>query len=168
MDRRDSANVVLETIHAMCIPIRQDELTYVGTQFPMYNLKTMLFGNENWLDMTILNQELIGPHVQGMRIITNVNSANSFNNDNSISNYHILAMDHASFVQSIISSGVMNRRQFMDKLRKHSGFHGEQTSIQFTGANRNENGSAQVLEYTQNKLKNIGVYDGTIYSDTAE
>jgi hypothetical protein len=42
MDRRDSANVVLETIHAMYIPIRQDELTYVGTQFPMYNLKTML------------------------------------------------------------------------------------------------------------------------------
>jgi len=79
-----------------------------------------------------------------------------------------LAMDHASFVQSIISSGVMNRRQFMGKLRKHSGFHGEQTSIQFTGANRNENGSVQVLEYTQNKLKNIGLYDGTIYSDTAE
>ncbi len=168
MDRKDSAKVVLETIHAMYIPIRQDELTYVGTQFPMYNLKTMLFGNENWLDMTILNQELIGPHVQGMRIITNVNSANAFSNDNSISNYHILAMDHASFVQSIMSSGAINRRQFMDKLRKHSGFHGEQTSIQFTGANRNENGSAQVLEYTQNQLKNIGVYDGTIYSHTSE
>ena len=168
MDRKDSAKVVLETIHAIYIPIRQDELTYVGTQLPLYNLKTMLFGNDNWLDMEILNQEVIGPHVQGMRIISDVSSAMSSTYDDAFTNYHALAMDHASFVQSIINLGVMNRRQFMDKLRNHEGFHGEHTSIQFSGANRNENGFAQVLEYNRKKLKNIGVYDGKTFNQPAE
>ena len=128
----------------------------------------MLFGNDNWLDMEILNQKVIGPHVQGMRIISDVSSAMSSTYDDAFTNYHALAMDHASFVQSIINLGVMNRRQFMDKLRNHEGFHGEHTSIQFSGANRNENGFAQVLEYNRKKLKNIGVYDGKTFNQPSE
>ena len=47
----------------------------------------MLFGNENWLDMRLLNQEVIGPHVSGMRVITDVNSAISNSNQDTFSNY---------------------------------------------------------------------------------
>jgi hypothetical protein len=32
--------------------------------------------------------------------------------------------------------------------------------IQFVGVNKNENGSVQVLEYSDNKIKELGVYDG--------
>ena len=31
--------------------------------------------NENWLEMSLLNQEVIGPHFQGMKIVSDVNSA---------------------------------------------------------------------------------------------
>ena len=40
MDKTDSSKVELETIQALYIPIGIDELTYVGTQLPFYNLKT--------------------------------------------------------------------------------------------------------------------------------
>ena len=63
----------------------------------------MLFGNENWLDMRLLNQEVIGPHVSGMRVITDVNSAISNSNQDTFSNYISLAQDHADFIQSLAS-----------------------------------------------------------------
>ena len=168
MDKKDSAKVVLETIQAFYIPIRRDELTYVGTQLPVYNLQTMLFGNENWLDMDILNQEVIGPHVQGMVVVSDGSSALFGSTDDSFTNYHALALDHASFVRSITSLGVMNRRQFIDKLRNHDGFNGEHTSIHFTGNNKNENGSARILKYTNQSLQNIGVYDGNTFNPASE
>ena len=168
MDRKDSAKVFLETIQAMYIPIRPDELTYIGTQLPVYNLKTVLFGNENWLDMDLLNQEVIGPHVQGMRVISDVSSALSTSNQDSFSNFHALALDHAEFIQSIIDRGVLKRRQFLEQLRNQPGFHGKSTSILFTGKNKNENGSAQVLEYAKKRLRTLGVYDGESFSHTTE
>ena len=164
MDYKDSAKVVLETIEAIYIPIRPEELTYIGTQLPLYNLKTMLFGNENWLEMRLLNQEVIGPHVSGMRVITDVNSAISNSNQDTFSNYISLAQDHADFIHSLASYNTFKRRQFSELLRKHSGYFGEHTSIIFFGKNNNENGSAQVLEYSNKKLNNLGIYNGTKYN----
>ena len=47
MDKKDSSKVTLETIEAFYIPLRKEELKYIGTQFPIYNFKTIVFGNEN-------------------------------------------------------------------------------------------------------------------------
>jgi hypothetical protein len=73
-----------------------------------------------------------------------------------------LAIDHAAFIQNISGNGLIDRRMFIKKLRKHPGFNGESTSIKFFGKNQNENGSTQVIEYGGNKLSKIGVYDGQI------
>ena len=160
MNKRDSSKVVLETIHAIYLPIREDELTFVGTQFPVYNLKTILFGNENWLKMDVLNQEIIGPHVQGMQIISDVNSPVTNNEENTFINYYSLAQDHGHFLNSTLSGQEMTRRRYIEKLRSHSGFYGEYTAIQFLGQNKNENNSTQVLEYSGKSLKKLGTYDG--------
>ena len=165
MDKKDSANIVLESIQAIYIPIRPEELTYIGTQLPLYNLNTMLFGNENWLDMDLLNQEVIGPHVSGMRVISDVNSAISNGSQDIFSNYFSLAQDHAAFIESVASHHILKRRQFLAKLRQHPGYFGEHTSIIFFGKNSNENGSAQVLEYSNKRLKNLGIYDGIKYNN---
>jgi len=164
MDKKDSAKVLLETIEAIYVPIRSDELTYIGTQIPIYNLNTLFFGNENWLEMPLLNQEVIGPHFQGMKIISDVNSAISNGNQDSFTNYYSLAVDHTSFIFSIVEQGITKRRHFIDRLRNHNGFDGERSSITLRGKNNNENGSAQVLEYSNNRIKKIGVYDGEEYS----
>ena len=74
----------------------------------------------------------------------------------------------SSFIQSISSQNILKRRQFLEKLRNHSGFYGEHTSIIFFGKNHNENGSAQVLEYSNNRLTNLGIYDGVKLIDSYE
>ena len=160
MNKKDSGKVVLETIHALYIPIRIDELIYVGTQFPLYNLKTVVFGNENWLDMDVLNQVIIGPHVNGMNIVSDVSSAMFTGHSNTFVNYHDLAVDHAIFIQNISDSGFIDRRLFKEKLKNNPGYNGKNTSIKFFGKNQNENGATQVMEYFGGKLKKLGVYDG--------
>ena len=168
MDKKDSAKVILETIEAFYVPIRPDELTYVGTQIPLYNLNTLFFVNENWLEMSLLNQEVIGPHFQGMKIVSDVNSAISNGNQDTFTNYRTLAIDHVSFIYSIIEQGISKRKHFLESLKNHNQFDGIHTSIKFMGENKNENGSAQVIEYSNNKIKKTGVYDGEEFIQSSE
>ena len=163
MDKKDSAKIFLETIEAIYMPIRPGELTYIGTQFPFYNLNTSLFVNDNWLDMSILNQEVIGPHVEDMRIITDVNFEENNLYQDPFFNYYSLAIDHTHFIHSITDNGILKRKHFFDKLLKNNGFNGDHISIGFQGKNNNENGIVQVLQYSNKKVKKIGVYDGTSF-----
>ena len=108
MDKKDSAKVVLESIDAFYVPIRKGELTYIGTQFPIYNLKTTIFGNENWLDIDVLKDAAIGPHVQGMKVISSLSSEFLTTNYDLDVNYYGLALDHAKFLESIIGKNRKN------------------------------------------------------------
>ncbi len=158
MDKKDSNKVVLETIEAFYMPIRKGELTYIGTQFPIYNLKTTIFGNENWLDMDVLKEEAIGPHVQGMKVISSLSSELLTTNYNLDINYYDLAIDHASFLESIISKKRNSNKELLMKLS--DAFIGDKTSILFQGKNKNTNGAVQVLEFKKG-LNWSGYYDGS-------
>ena len=168
MDKKDSSKVELETIQAIYIPIGPDELTYVGTQLPFYNLKTNIFGNANWLNLQLLNQEVIGPHVQGMHIISDISSTILNDVDDPNVYYYNIAYEHVSFLESIVEMGFQSRRQFAQKIRGHKGYFGKKTSIVFSGEQKNENGSTQILQYSNQKIKILGVYDGKTYNKMIE
>ncbi|MBA65196.1 MAG: hypothetical protein CMG55_05280 [Candidatus Marinimicrobia bacterium] len=163
MDKKDSSKVELATIQALYIPIRPNELTYVGTQLPFYNLKTSIFGNKNWLDMKLLNQEVIGPHVQGMHIITDVNSVEDFNDGDVFIHYYNISKEHVKYLEQIIKKGSNNRKHFLKTLKINKEYYGEKLSIGFSGKNKNENILAQVLQYSNKNIKNVGMYDGVIF-----
>ena len=167
MSKSDSSKVNLGTIQAIYIPIRPDELRYVGTQLPVYNLKTMVFGNENWLDMNLLNKDVIGPHVQGMRIISDIGSPVYSDNQKKIfKNYYSLAIDHSSFLEFLFNKKEFKKKKLAEQLRSENYFYGEYTSILLTGKNKNENTSTQVIEYNTNKIRMMGIYDGEAFGHT--
>jgi len=168
MTKKDSSKVTLETIHALYLPIRKNELTYIGTQLPMYNLKTMIFGNANWLNMDELNQDVIGPHVQGLKLISPIHSNHLRSIDDAFDLHYNYASDHATFIQSILGTRVMNRRLFLEKLKSHPGYNGEFSSIQFLGNNRNENGLVHVIQYEGKSVQTLGVYNGNTLSKETE
>lgn len=157
MNKKDSAKVVLESIEAFYMPIREGELKYIGTQFPIYNLKTTIFGNENWLDMDVLKGAEIGPHVQGMKVISSLSSEFLTTNYNLDINYYGLALDQAKFLESIIGKNRKNNKKIVMKLS--DAFIGESSSIFFQGKNKNINGIVQILEF-KNGLNKLGYYDG--------
>ncbi len=134
MDKKDSAKVLLETLEAIYIPLRPEELTYIGTQLPIYNFKTMIFGNESWLNMPILNQEVIGPHVEGMYIVSDVNSAISNASMDSFANYYNLAFDNLALIQKIKDAGTFSRKKFIERLKKMEHYEGNYTFLKFSGS----------------------------------
>ena len=134
----------------------------------LYNFNTVFFGNENWLEMSLLNQEVIGPHFQGMKIVSDVNSAISNGDKDTFTNYYSLAADHVSFIYSIIEQGISKRKHFLENLKKNNRFDGLHTSIKFIGKNNNQNGSAQVIEYSKNKIKKTGTYNGEEFIQSSE
>jgi len=160
MSKKDSAKVILETIDALLIPIEKNELTYVGTQLPMYNLSTLIVGNENWLDMDILNQNVIGPHVQGMRIITDLSRTIYLNNKKEHNYYYSLAYDHFGLINLLASNSNGTRRSFLKQINSLHSYTGESIGIKFGGKNKNENYSTQILEYENKKMNFIGIHNG--------
>ena len=74
----------------------------------------MVFGNENWLDMKLLNEEVIGPHVQFMKIISNINSpVRGGSKEKMLENYSSLAFDHANFLKSVLIKSNLKKRKYM-------------------------------------------------------
>ena len=163
MDKTDSSKVELETIQALYIPIGIDELTYVGTQLPFYNLKTDIFGNQNWLNMKLLNQKVIGPHVQGLRVVSDLASTIINEEDDSSINYYNMGYEHVNFLEEVLRNSFFNRKQLAQKLRNQKGYFGVNTTIGFTGPKKNENGSVQVLQYQNQEITVIGTFEGQSY-----
>ena len=159
MDKKDSSKVELETIQAIYIPIGSEELTYVGTQLPFYNLKTNIFGNENWLNIKLLNQKVIGPHVQGLRVVSDLLSANINEEYGLNSNYYNLAFAQMEFFESILGNNYLNKKQLTQELRSQEGYFGANLTIVFSGTNKNENKAVQILQYQNQKMIINGVFD---------
>lgn len=163
LSKSDSSKIILETIQAIYMPIREEELKYIGTQFPVYNLKTTVFGNDNWLDMKLLNEEVIGPHVQSMKIISDINSPIHGGSQQRFENFSSLAYDHSNFIKDVLVKSNFKKKKIYKQLRSHPFFQGKYSSISLNGENKNENFSSQILEYKDKNLKTLGIYDGENY-----
>lgn len=66
----DSSEIILSTIDAIYLPIHLGDINYVASQFSTYGLETQIIGNSNWYNFDEINQELVGPNLQGMVILT--------------------------------------------------------------------------------------------------
>ncbi|MEE2877067.1 MAG: ABC transporter substrate-binding protein [Candidatus Neomarinimicrobiota bacterium] len=66
----DSSEIILSSIDAIYLPIHAGDINYVASQFSSYGMETRLLGNANWYEPDELNQEMIGPNLEGMTILT--------------------------------------------------------------------------------------------------
>ena len=66
----DSSKIILSTIDAIYLPIHLGDINYVASQFSAYVLETQIIGNSNWNNFDEINQEMIGPNLKGMVILT--------------------------------------------------------------------------------------------------
>ena len=136
------------------------ELTYVETQLPFYNLKTNIFGNENWLNIKLLNQKVIGPHVQGLRVVSDLLSSSNINEeDGPNNNYYNLAFEQMKFFEKVLGNNYFNKKQLAQELRNQEGYFGTNLTIVFSGINKNENKAVQILQYQNQKMIINGVFE---------
>ena len=113
--------------------------------------------------MKLLNQNVIGPHVQGLRIVSDFASTIINEKDDSSINYYNMGYEHVNFLEKVLKNTFFNRKQLAQKLRNQKGYFGDNITIGFTGPKKNENGSVQVLQYQNQKITVIGTFEGQSY-----
>lgn len=158
MTKDDSAKVVLETIDAIYMPINVNDIEYVGAQFPAYNLNTTVVGNDYWTDINILQRENIGPHLDGMIVIStyNLHSINQLNTiiDQKRSQYFYQAIDSYNLILDIIKKS-SSRNQTIKQILNSSYFHlGVFGSYHFNNGS-NVNSDLNIIEFDGSRFENF-------------
>ena len=147
----DSSKLKLNTIQAIYSPAHPDHLAYIGTQFPMYYFETQIVGNDSWKNLDVLNQSNIGPHMEGLIIISN-----NYSIDIKDQIYN-QAFDCTQLIYSIVNDQNNGRLALAKKLSNLSDFSGESHNVRFDS---NLNTSLQVLRYENNQITRSGYFVG--------
>ena len=160
MSKRDSLKISLNTIDAIYIPIDKKDLSYIGTQLPMYNLETKIIGNESWIDIDILSQDIIGPHLQGLTVLSSEYPKFGMSESSDLDRVFSIGYDHGYFINSLIKISSNSKLRYKNLLKQSDLFMGASSLIELSGPNKNENQIVRVLEYKRNKMGTIGYFNG--------
>jgi hypothetical protein len=160
MSKRDSLKVSLNTIQAIYMPINKQDLSFIGTQLPMYNLETKIIGNESWMDIDILAQDIIGPHLQGLTVLSSEYPKFGMTNSSDLDRVFSMGYDQGYFINSLVKLSANSRRKYRKLLQEGDLFMGASSLIELGGLNKNENQIVRVLEYKKGKMGTIGYFNG--------
>lgn len=176
----DSSEIILSSVDAVYLPIHAGDINYVASQFSSYGLETQLLGNVNWYDPDELNQDMIGPNLEGMIILTDYvhpqeqpmadrswEIASAFENREDV-RMALLGYDLASFLASHLES-VDSRPTLRMALDAAAPYRGLSKYFASSPHHPRVNASLHVLRYGSNRLTLVGEFVGdTLYSTISE
>ncbi len=149
-DSIDSTKVVLETIDGIFYPVNSSSLEFIASQISLSNLNTQLMGNEHWLDLDLLKQENISPHISDMIFVTSYipkyANKNEFDYDSSLNNAFHFGLDFSNY---LLKNNFSNGQFIFDK---KSNFEGVTRSFNFTSSNSNT--SPKIIRFSNRKIYN--------------
>ena len=146
----DSTKVILETIDGLFYPVSSNALEFVASQVSLSNLETQLLGNENWLNLDLLKQESVSPHISDMLFASNYipkyikNS--EYDYDPSLNNAFHFGMDFSNF---LINTS-FNKSNF--DFRSSSNFEGITRNFDFSNSTSNQ--GSKVVRFSNRKIYN--------------
>ena len=146
----DSTKVILETIDGLFYPVSSNALEFVASQVSLSNLETQLLGNENWLNLDLLKQESVSPHISDMLFTSNyipkyLNNS-EYDYDPSLNNIFHFGMDFSNF---LINSS-FNKSNF--DFRSSSNFEGITRNFDFSNSKSNQ--GSKVVRFSNRKIYN--------------
>lgn len=149
-DSIDSTKVVLETIDGIFYPINDSSLEFVASQVSLSNLDAQLMGNENWLDLDLLKEESISPHVSDMIFVTNYLpkyvKRNEYDYNSSLNNAFHFGFDFSNY---LLNNSFKND-QFI--FNTNTNFDGITRSFNFSSSNSNT--SPKIIRFSNRKIYN--------------
>jgi len=149
-DSIDSTKVVLETIDGIFYPINDSSLEFVASQVSLSNLDAQLMGNENWLDLDLLKEESISPHISDMIFVTNYLpkylKRNEYDYNSSLNNAFHFGFDFSNY---LLNNSFKNN-QFI--FNTNTNFDGITRSFNFSSSNSNT--SPKIIRFSNRKIYN--------------
>ena len=146
----DSTKVILKTIDGLFYPVSSNALEFVASQVSLSNLETQLLGNENWLNLDLLKQESVSPHISDMLFASNyipkyLNNS-EYDYDPSLNNAFHFGMDFSNFL--INSSFNKSKFDFSSSLS----FEGVTRNFDFSNSTSNQ--GSKVVRFSNRKIYN--------------
>jgi hypothetical protein len=149
-DSIDSTKVVLETIDGIFYPINDSSLEFVASQVSLSNLDAQLMGNENWLDLDLLKEESISPHISDMIFVTNYLpkyvKRNEYDYNSSLNNAFHFGFDFSNY----LLNNIFKNDQFI--FNTNTNFDGITRSFNFSSSNSNT--SPKIIRFSNRKIYN--------------
>ena len=149
-DSIDSTKVVLETIDGIFYPINDSSLEFIASQVSLSNLDAQLMGNENWLDLDLLKEEAISPHISDMLFVSSYMpkyiKGNEFDYDSTLNNAFHFGLDFSNY---LLNNSFKNG-QFI--FSANSSFEGITRSFNFSSSNSNI--SPKIIRFSNRKIYN--------------
>ena len=149
-DSIDSTKVVLDTIDGIFYPINDSSLEFVASQVSLSNLDAQLMGNENWLDLDLLKEESISPHISDMIFVTNYLpkyvKRNEYDYNSSLNNAFHFGFDFSNY---LLNNSFKND-QFI--FNTNTNFDGITRSFNFSSSNSNT--SPKIIRFSNRKIYN--------------
>ena len=158
MTSSDSADVELASIQAIYMPIHPGHLEFVANQFPVFNLNAKVIANEAWLDYDILGKDNIGPHYNGLTILTHrIHGKTDYESGES---GHAFATGHnlGQLLQAV-AADLDKDASFYSMLFELEQFRGDDSFFSFADGNRINSG-LHVLEYNDRSFQSKGFFLG--------
>jgi hypothetical protein len=146
----DSTKVILETIDGLFYPVSSNALEFVASQVSLSNLETQLLGNENWLNLDLIKQESVSPHISDMLFASNyipkyLNNS-EYDYDPYLNNAFHFGMDFSNF---LINSS-FNKSKF--DFSSSSNFEGITRNFDFSNSTSNQ--GSKVVRFSNRKIYN--------------
>ena len=161
MSSSDSSKVVLETIKGIYLPIREGEVEFLGTQLPMYNLRAKIIGNLNWKNLEILKKENIGPHLNGLSIISDFynTSIDSVNYNSKLNNAYYRGFNSARLLTSLNIQDA-KRSTLVETLSNIKGSVNQGYYYSPSTNNNKINSASQLFEFDGKEFIHKGIFIG--------
>jgi len=149
-DSIDSTKVVLETIDGIFYPINGSSLEFVASQVSLSNLDAQLMGNENWLDLDLLKEESISPHISDMIFVTNYLPKYVKRNEYDYNSYLNNAFHFGFDFSNYLLNNSFKNDQFI--FNTNTNFDGITRSFNFSSSNSNT--SPKIIRFSNRKIYN--------------
>ena len=146
----DSTKVILETIDSIFYPVSSSGLEFIASQVSLSNLETQLLGNENWLNLDLLKEESVSPHISNMLFVSNYipKYLNDSEYDYSpfLNNAFHFGIDFSNF----LINSKFNKSRFI--LDSSSSYEGITRNFDFSNSNLNQ--ASKVIRFSNRKIYN--------------
>ena len=146
----DSTKVILETIDSIFYPVSSSGLEFIASQVSLSNLETQLLGNENWLNLDLLKEESVSPHISDMLFVSNYipkySNNSEYDYNPSLNNAFHFGIDFSNF---LINSN-FNKSRFI--LNSSSSYDGITRNFDFSNSNLNQ--ASKVIRFSNRKIYN--------------
>ena len=163
LSQSDSSKVNLNTIPGIFMPIHPEDVTYIGTQFPLYNLNSVIVGDEGWQNLDILNQEIVGPHVQGLTTLAlgNVDAEpdeDALNIDKAFRRLYVQGKDLVGFLNYVCPDSAPDQVSILASINQLKNAHSGIRTYYFSNSEPKLNQAYHVYRYEGTQFIDQGVF----------